>query len=150
MTFKRVALPARRGRSVRYQPPPGWELLHCRLLSCGWRSILLKKMPTGSRWKRSEREVAARLGGVRNPCDGRERSDVTAGPFAVEVKTRKSLPKLITSAMEQAERAARPGQTPMVALVEVRQGVKARRYIVMKLADWCDWHGKPCAGSPEG
>ncbi len=46
-------------------------------------------------WKRTERAIAARLGGVRVPVSGRQRGDapdIAHPTFAVEVKSRASLP----------------------------------------------------------
>ncbi len=93
------------------------------------------------RWKRQEREVAALLGGKRLPNNGEHRTDIDAGPFAVEHKARRSLPHWLTGALRQARNGA-DGRTPVVVLTEVRQGVKAERYVLMALADWIDWHGE--------
>jgi len=95
---------------------------------------------TDRAWKRQERRVAALLGSRRNPNTGERRTDIDAGPFAVEHKARKSLPHWLTDALEQARSAAN-GRTPIVVLSEVRQGVKARRYVFMALEDWTAWHG---------
>lgn len=94
------------------------------------------------RWKRHEREIAKALGAKRNPNSGEHRTDIDAGPFAVEVKTRKSLPVLIIKAMAQVKAAARDGQTPIVVLSEGVQGRKGRRYVVMEFSDFVDWHGR--------
>lgn len=95
------------------------------------------------RSKRQETEVAHRLGiPARNPTDGSRHPDVDAGPFAIEVKTRRALPKLVTDSMAQCCRAARPGQTPIVVLTEVSQGRQAARYVVMRFEDFQDWFGK--------
>ena len=98
------------------------------------------------RWKRHEREVAELLGGQRNPCDGRQHTDVTAGPWAVEVKTRRELPMWLTDAMGQAKASAKQGQTPLVVLTESTQGRKTRRYVVMAMEDWREWHGGELIG----
>jgi len=97
---------------------------------------------TDRRWKRQERQVAAMLGSTRNPNNGHQQTDIDAGPFAVEHKTRKSLPTWLTGALRQARNGAE-GRTPVVVLTEVRQGVKAKRYVFMDFADWADWHGDP-------
>ena len=89
---------------------------------------------TDKRWKAQERLVARALGGERQPNTGRRAADVLAGPYAVEVKTRRKLPEWLTDAMAQAEDSAR-GRTPLVVLVEVRQGVRARRLAVLWLDD---------------
>jgi len=97
---------------------------------------------TDARWKRQERQVAAMLGSHRNPNNGEHRTDIDAGPFAVEHKARKSLPTWLTDALQQARNGA-GDRTPVVVLTEVRQGVKAKRYVLMDFADWADWHGDP-------
>ncbi len=91
-------------------------------------------------WKRQERQVADLLGSKRNPNTGQHHADIDAGPFAVEHKARKSLPRWLTDALQQARNSAN-GRTPIVVLSEVRQGVKARRYVFMALEDWTAWHG---------
>lgn len=91
-------------------------------------------------WKAQERQVAAMLGSRRNPNNGESRTDIDAGPFAIEHKARKSLPAWLTGALRQATAAA-DGRTPIVILSEVRQGVKARRYVLLALDDWIAWHG---------
>jgi hypothetical protein len=97
---------------------------------------------TDRRWKRQERTVAAVLGSHRNPNNGEHRTDIDAGPFAVEHKARKSLPHWLTGALRQARNGA-DGRTPIVVLTEVRQGVKAQRFVVMDFGDFADWHGDP-------
>ena len=62
--------------------------------------------------------------------------------FAIEHKARKSLPSWLTGALQQATDAAEPWQTPIVVLSEVRQGVKAKRYVLLSLESWLEWHGK--------
>ncbi len=95
---------------------------------------------TDRAWKRQERQVAAMLGSRRNPNTGERQADIDAGPFAVEHKARKSLPRWLTDALRQARDGA-GGRTPIVVLSEVHQGVKARRYVLMALEDWTAWHG---------
>jgi len=91
-------------------------------------------------WKRHESAIAEKLGGTRNPCTGGQHSDVDAGPFAAEVKLRRSLPQWIHDAVDQAARSAGE-RTPIVVLVESRQGIKARRYVLLRFEDFVDWHG---------
>ncbi len=87
-----------------------------------------------ARWKRSERQVAALIGGQRQPNNGHPQADVLSDAFAVEVKTRKRLPDWIHEAVKQAENAAAAtGKNPLVVLVESRQGVRARRYALLAL-----------------
>lgn len=94
-------------------------------------------------WKRSEREVANALGVKRNPNTGEHRSDIDTPSFSIEHKKRKRLPRLLIAAMDQAFRAAQPGKTPVVVLSEVKQGIKAKRFVVMRWQDWLDWYGRP-------
>jgi len=95
-----------------------------------------------ARWKKQERQVAAMLGVTRNPNNGRRQSDIDVGAFAVEHKARKTLPSWFTDAVAQASASAN-GRTPVVVLTEVRQGMKARRYVVLRFADWVDLYGDP-------
>ena len=44
-------------------------------------------------------------------------------------------------ALRQARDGA-GGRTPIVVLSEVRQGVKAQRYVLLSLKDWLAWHGE--------
>ena len=98
-------------------------------------------MSSRDRWKRQERETAAILGGERQPCTGGPHADVLFPGFVVECKTRKELPAWLTGGIRQAEAQATQGETAAVVLTEVRQGVKAKRYVLMRLEDFADWHG---------
>jgi len=76
-------------------------------------------MTARSSWKRTEREVARRLGGRRVPVSGRQRGDVpdVEHPlWSVEVKHWAQLPARVLDAMSQARAAARDGQVPVVVL----------------------------------
>ncbi len=88
---------------------------------------------TDQRWKRHEREIAALLGGVRLPNNGRGQPDVTASNLAVQVKTTKALPAWLIAAVDQVTRDVGAGQLPAVVLSEVRQGRKARRLVLFDL-----------------
>ncbi len=96
--------------------------------------------------KRQERQTAALLGSWRNPNNGELRTDIDAWPFAVENKTRKSLLACLTGAFDQARRAA-GGRTPIVILSEVIRVRKARRYALLALDDWLEWHGPAAANT---
>lgn len=75
-------------------------------------------------WKATERAIAARLGGRRVPITGRARGDapdVEHPTLSIEVKHRASLPEWLVDAMRQARAAAKPGQTPVVILHELKQ-----------------------------
>jgi len=92
-------------------------------------------------WKRHESEVAALMGGKRQPCTGGHHADVLTPCFAVECKARTRLPEWLKDAMAQAVRSATEGRTPLVVLTEVQQGRRAERFVLIRMADWLDWHG---------
>lgn len=76
---------------------------------------------TNPAWKRTEREVARRLGGTRVPVSGRQRGDqpdVAHDVFSVEVKHKASLPGWLKDALAQATASKRGEQTPLVVLHE--------------------------------
>ncbi len=101
-----------------------------------------------TRWKRQEREIAAALGGVRLPNNGFGQPDVRAGRFAIQVKSRQTLPAWLTEAVDQAERDAAAGETPVLVVSQVSQGRKARRLVVL---DFDHWRGMTGGDrSPEG
>ncbi len=86
-------------------------------------------------WKRRERQVARLLGGERQPNSGRRWADVIAGAWAVEVKSRRGLPRWLLQAMAQAEDAAKEtGRLPLVVLVHAPgRGRKVRCYALLPL-----------------
>jgi len=88
---------------------------------------------TAERWKRQEREVAKALGGVRLPNTGAGQCDVRAPGWAVQVKTRRTLPSWLWAAVDQAERDAGAGESPAVVLSEVTAGRKAKRLAVLNV-----------------
>lgn len=89
------------------------------------------------RWKRLERETAARLGARRSPNTGRAAADIDAGPFAIEHKARKALPRWFLDAVAQAQRNAREGQTPVVVIAWAPgPGRRVQRYVVLVFEDW--------------
>jgi hypothetical protein len=88
-------------------------------------------------WKRTERAVAALLGGARVPVSGRGRGDVPdiAHPvLAIEVKHRRDVPEWLLDALRQAEAAARDGRVP-VAIIHRHGGRHADDLAVLRLAD---------------
>lgn len=94
-------------------------------------------------WKRAERHVARMLGTGRIPNSGHAQPDIVAGPFAIEHKCRATLPQWLLDAVLQAERNAGAGQTPLVVLTMPRgRGRQPVRLVVMRFADWVDWHGQ--------
>ena len=78
-------------------------------------------MSRSTNWKEHERRTARRLSGVRNGNRGTATSDVTAGAWAVECKSRKQLPTWLLDAMAQAKRNATPGTVGIVVLHKVGQ-----------------------------
>ena len=86
-------------------------------------------------WKEHERRTARRLSGIRNGNRGTAASDVTAGRWAVECKSRKALPTWLLDAMNQAARNAGDGQTGIVVLHQVGQR-SDRDIVCIRLADW--------------
>jgi hypothetical protein len=103
-------------------------------------------MPERS-WKRSERAIAARIGGRRVPVTGRQRGDVPDVAhhlFAVEVKHRRRPLRLLDFGMLQAIAAARGSQIPVLVLHTTGRR-HADDYVVMRLGDWCDLNGSIAA-----
>jgi hypothetical protein len=102
-------------------------------------------VPTVSepRWKRHERLGARALGGERLPNTGRRGPDALAGPWCIEVKTRRTLPRWLLGAVAQAEAAAQAtGRLPLVVLTHAPgKGRKARRYALLPLETLVSWEG---------
>jgi hypothetical protein len=86
-------------------------------------------------WKEHERRTARRLSGIRNGNRGTATSDVTAGRYAVECKSRKALPAWLLDALNQAARNAGEGQIGIVVLHQVGQR-SDNDIICIRLADW--------------
>ena len=102
-------------------------------------------------WKRTEREVAARLGGKRVPVSGRARGDVPdiAHPlFAVEVKHTSRMPALLLKAMAQAKAAVRGEQVPLVVLHEAGKR-HTGDFVVLRLEDFEGLCGELKGGGDE-
>lgn len=72
-------------------------------------------------WKAHEKRTARRLSGTRTGNTGTAVADVTAGPWAVECKSRRELPAWLLDAMTQAKRNAGSSQTGIVVLHQVGQ-----------------------------
>lgn len=91
-----------------------------------------------SRWKAVERAVAEILGGKRVPVTGRSRGDapdIEHDIFSVEVKTKQKLPAWLHDAMEQAEKAQRGNQLPLVVLHQKHRAA-GDAYAVVRLKNW--------------
>ena len=68
-------------------------------------------------WKAVEREIAAIVGGTRNPVSGRQRgdkADIEHDWLSLEVKHRKSLPDWLHDAIDQAVQSMKGHQLPAV------------------------------------
>lgn len=88
-------------------------------------------------WKRTEREVAKRLGGERVPVTGRQRGDVPDIDhplLSIEVKHWAALPVKLVDAMDQARKASRDGRVP-VAVLHVGGGRYDDALCILRLAD---------------
>ena len=93
-------------------------------------------------WKRTERTIAALLGGQRLPVSGRgDRPDVQHPWLAVEVKHRRTLPQWLLDALRQAEQAATPEQLPVVVLHQRGQRY-ADSLVVVRLKAFREWFGE--------
>ena len=72
-----------------------------------------------SYWKEVEREIVDRFGGHRMGATGMDDADVHTEEFCIQVKYRKSLPKWLTGAFENASRNAKKhGLRPFTVLKE--------------------------------
>jgi hypothetical protein len=89
------------------------------------------------RGKAAERAVANLLGGKRIGTMSGE--DVHFdGPWSAEVKSRAAF--VACAWVDQAVRNAPPGKTPLV-VVHVRGKRHGEDLVILRLADWQDWHG---------
>src|SRR5579883_356937 len=96
-------------------------------------------------WKKTERIVAQRLGGVRLPVNGRgNQPDVRHPWLAIEVKHRRTLPRWLKDGVIQARRAAASAsigqQLPIVVLHE-HGSPHADDLVVLRLDDFEAWLG---------
>ncbi len=76
-------------------------------------------MTTSGSWKRTERRIAAVLGGVRVPVTGRTRGDqpdIKHERLAIEVKHWAKVPASLREPMAQAQAAVRGTAVPLVVL----------------------------------
>ena len=101
-------------------------------------------------WKDAERELARRLGGERVPVTGRVRGwapDIDHPLWALEVKTRRTMPVLLAGAMDQAVKAAdwakRRGKGERMPMVIIHQDGQHfdNAMVIVRLKDARDWWG---------
>lgn len=89
-------------------------------------------------WKSAECRIAEILGGKRVPVSGRGVStapDIEHPVLSVEVKSRASIPRWITDALEQAKSSARDGRVP-AAVLHPDRGRYADALVVCQLSDF--------------
>jgi hypothetical protein len=96
-------------------------------------------------WKRTEREVARRLGGQRVGPSGRSGPDVVSDWLQAEVKTRHRLPAWLKAALQQAQTGCPEYRLPLVVLHESGQH-HAGDIVCLRLADFTAWFGPPQVG----
>ncbi|HHX43153.1 MAG TPA: hypothetical protein GX714_04090 [Chloroflexi bacterium] len=96
-------------------------------------------------WKRTEREVARRLGGRRAGCTGRVGPDVIGNWLQVEVKTRRKLPEWIQAALQQAQTGCPEHRLPLAVLHQAGQR-HDDDIVCLRLADFTAWFGPPQVG----
>jgi len=77
-------------------------------------------MTSRSTWQRHERRTAQQFGGERTPS-GVAGADVVTDSFSVECKCWRNLPARVVDALQQAERSATNGQTPMAIIHQTGQ-----------------------------
>jgi hypothetical protein len=78
-----------------------------------------RKRSNTATWKQGEIRIAQILGGRRVPVTGRSRGDapdIEHPALSLEVKHGRHVPKLLETALEQAEKAVRGGKTPVVVM----------------------------------
>jgi hypothetical protein len=89
-------------------------------------------------WKSAERRIAAILGGERLPVSGRGRGDapdIDHPVLSVEVKSRATIPRWLTDALEQAESASRDGRMP-AAVLHPDRGRYADALVICRLSEF--------------
>ncbi len=91
---------------------------------------------SGGRWARQQREIAAALGTRRHPHSGFGQPDIRVNGWAVQVKTRATVPAWLWAALDQAARHAEDGERPAVVVSDVVQGRKARRLVLLDFDQW--------------
>jgi hypothetical protein len=92
-------------------------------------------------WKACERRIAELLGGQRIPVTGRQRGDVPDiehVALSIEVKSRKSLPVWLLSALNQAQAASKNGKVPVVVLHQDRTPY-AESLVLLRLEDFAGY-----------
>ena len=91
-------------------------------------------------WKRHEREVAAIVGGKREPNTGEPHEDVSHPLFSFQVKHRRKFPIWFRVALNQARNDAKE-KIPVAVFAVSKQGIKTQRFFVLDEQAWLDLHG---------
>lgn len=105
-----------------------------------------------ARAKTYERDVAKSLGGKRFPADTGGPLDVLVPGFAgVQVKSGKNVvTEVIRQGMAEAVAGcAGTNLTPILAVID-RRPARNQAYIILRLPDWVDLHGKVVDNSDNG
>ena len=90
-------------------------------------------------WKKAERQVAKRLGGVRVKRHGEAAPDVVSPLFEAQVILRKRLPRWITNAVLRVQAQGSPRKMRVVILMEAEQ---SGLLVVMALTELEAWFGQ--------
>lgn len=91
-----------------------------------------------SSWKRTERAIAAILGGKRIPVTGRKGPDISHPTLSVEVKSRTDFPGYLWDWLAQASDGADPSKVPVVVLHRAGRVHVDDDLVVLRLAHLVD------------
>ena len=97
---------------------------------------------TEKSWKKFERRIAKRVGGKRIPVTGeRDGADVVAGPFCYQAKLRRGMPSYLREWLRGIVAAGERSGTTGVVVWKTPGARDDDAVVVLRLADWQDWHG---------
>ena len=94
-------------------------------------------------WKRFERTVAEKVGGIRVPVTGLDRdgADVIAPPFHYQCKLRKNVPVYLTTWLDGITATAAQSGSTGVVVWRAPGTLNDDALVIMKLSDWQALHG---------
>lgn len=95
-------------------------------------------------WKARERQTAVQIGGERT---WKDLPDAESDTLSIECKYRKTLPRWLWAAVDQARHNASEGKFPAVRLM---QKYKRRSIVVMDWDDWLQYFDVPSEGAEGG
>ena len=106
-------------------------------------------------WKQAERRYAGDVGETRIPVTGERagRDFGTRGPFAYQLKTRKTIPTRLFTWVSGIVGTARETDQVGVLVLNRRRARRGDALVVLRWADWVDLHGVPAGremSAPEG